>query len=54
VVKIKDTRNTYSILVGKPVGTLQLGIPKRRWDDNILMFLRNVGSEDRNFLGCTA
>jgi hypothetical protein len=34
-------RNVY-ILVGKPEGKRQLKRPKRRWDDNIRMDLRET------------
>jgi hypothetical protein len=29
---------------GKPVGKLQLGRPRRRWEDNIKMDIEEVGS----------
>jgi hypothetical protein len=38
-----ETRNTYGILVGKPEGKRPLGIPRRRWVDNIKMDLREKG-----------
>jgi hypothetical protein len=31
------------ILVGKPEGKRSLGIPRRRWEDNIKMDLQDVG-----------
>jgi hypothetical protein len=33
----------YRILVGKPEGRRPLGRPRRRWEDNIKMELREVG-----------
>jgi hypothetical protein len=36
-------RNAYRILVGKPEGKKPLGIPRRRWVDNIKMDLRVTG-----------
>jgi len=30
-------------LVGKPEGKRQLGRPRRRWEDNIKMYLQEVG-----------
>jgi hypothetical protein len=34
----------YKILVGKPEGKRPLGIPRHRWDDNIIkMDLRQIG-----------
>jgi hypothetical protein len=34
-------KNAYSILVGKPQGRRPLGRPRRRWEDNIGMDLRD-------------
>jgi len=36
-------RGVYRVLVGKPEGKRTLGIPKRRWVDNIRMELWDVG-----------
>jgi len=33
----------YRVLVGKPEGKRPLGRPRRRWEDNIKMDLREVG-----------
>jgi len=33
----------YRVLVGKPRGKRPLGRPRRRWEDNIRMYLREVG-----------
>jgi hypothetical protein len=35
----------YKILVGKPEGKRLLGRPRRRWEDNIRMDLRETGWE---------
>jgi hypothetical protein len=32
----------YRVLVGKPDGRILLGRPRRRWEDNIRMNLREV------------
>jgi hypothetical protein len=34
---------TYNILVGRPEGRRPLGRPRRRWEDNIKMDLREIG-----------
>jgi len=40
-------RVVHRVLVGKPGGKRQLGSPRRRWEDNIKMDLREVvGSGD--------
>jgi hypothetical protein len=36
-------RNVYRILVGKPEGKRRLGRPRRRWEGNIKMDLREIG-----------
>jgi hypothetical protein len=38
-----EKRNAYRILVGKPQEKRPLGIPRRRWVDNIIMDLREIG-----------
>jgi hypothetical protein len=38
----RERRNAYRILVGKPVGNISLGRPRRRWEDNIRMDLRDI------------
>jgi hypothetical protein len=36
-------KNVYRILLGNPEGKRSLGIPRRRWVDNIKMGLRETG-----------
>jgi hypothetical protein len=36
-------RGAYRALVGKPEGRRPLGRPRRRWEDNIKMDLREIG-----------
>jgi hypothetical protein len=38
-----EVRGAYNILVGSPEGRRPLGIPWRRWEDNINMDLREMG-----------
>ncbi|KAJ4431659.1 hypothetical protein ANN_20258 [Periplaneta americana] len=45
-----ETRNAYRVLVGRPVGKRPLGRPRRRWEDNIKMDLREVGYDDRDWI----
>jgi hypothetical protein len=40
---VRNRRNAYRILVGKPVGKRPLGRPRRRWVNNIKMDLRQMG-----------
>jgi hypothetical protein len=38
-----EKRNAYRILVGKPERKRPLGRPRRRWEDNTRMDLREIG-----------
>ena len=38
-----ERRVVYGVLVGKPEGKRPLGIPRRRWEDNIKLDLQEVG-----------
>jgi hypothetical protein len=40
---MRERRGAYRGLVGKPEGRRPLGKPRRRWEDNIKMDLRDVG-----------
>jgi hypothetical protein len=42
VARKGEKRNVYGLLVGKPEGKRPLGIPKRRWMDNIKMDLLEI------------
>jgi hypothetical protein len=37
IAQLGEKRNVYMVLVGKPQGKKPLGIPRRRWMDNIKM-----------------
>jgi hypothetical protein len=43
VARMGERRGAYRALVGKPEGRRPLGRPRRRWEDNIRMDLREVG-----------
>ena len=45
VARMEQSRNAYRVLVGKPERKRPLGRPKRRWEDNIKMDLREVGCD---------
>ena len=38
-----ERRGIYRVLVGKPEGKRPLGRPKHRWENNIKMYLQEVG-----------
>jgi hypothetical protein len=43
VACIGEERQVYRVLVGKPEGKRSLGRPRRRWEDEIRMDLREIG-----------
>jgi hypothetical protein len=43
VAGMGERRVVYRVLVGKPEGKRPLGIPRRRWEDNIKMDFEEVG-----------
>jgi hypothetical protein len=43
VARMREKRNVYRLLVGKPEGKRPLGRPRRRWVDNIKMDLLEMG-----------
>jgi hypothetical protein len=43
VARMGERRGIYRALVGKPEGRRALGRPRRRWEDNIKIDLREVG-----------
>ncbi|KAJ4435334.1 hypothetical protein ANN_17945 [Periplaneta americana] len=48
VARMGESRNAYRVLVGRPEGKRPLGRPRRRWEDNIKMDLREVGYDGRD------
>jgi hypothetical protein len=51
VARMREKRNAYRLLVGKPEGKRPLGRPRRRWVDNIRMDLVEVGWGDVDWIG---
>ncbi|KAJ4439937.1 hypothetical protein ANN_08068 [Periplaneta americana] len=48
--RMGESRNAYRVLVGRPEGKRPLGRPRRKWEDNIKMDLREVGYDDRDWI----
>jgi hypothetical protein len=48
---MREKRNAYRLLVGKPEGRRPLGRPRRRWVDNIRIYLGEVGGGDVDWIG---
>jgi hypothetical protein len=50
VASMGEKSDAYRILVGRLEGRRPLGRPRRRWEDNIKMDIREVGWEDMNWI----
>ncbi|KAJ4445825.1 hypothetical protein ANN_12510 [Periplaneta americana] len=50
VARMGESRNAYRELVGRQEGKRHLGRPRRRWEDNIKMDLREVGYDDTDWI----
>jgi hypothetical protein len=50
VARMGEDRGVYRVLVGRPEGKGPLGRPKRRWEDNIKMDLREKGIDGTNWI----
>jgi hypothetical protein len=48
---MREKRNLYRLLVGKPEGKRPLGRPRRRWLDSIQMDLAEIGFGDVGWIG---
>jgi hypothetical protein len=46
-----EERGVYRIFVRKPEGKRSLGRPRRRWEDNIRMDLKEVGCGGMDWIG---
>jgi len=51
VARMDEERELYRVLLGKPERRRPLGIPRRRWVDNIRMDLQEVGSGYMDWIG---
>ena len=45
---MEENRSAFKISTGKPTGKRPLGRPRRRWEDNIRMDLKEIGINTRN------
>jgi hypothetical protein len=45
-----EGRGVYRVLVGRPEGKRPLGRPRRRWDDNNKMDLREIAIDGANWI----
>jgi hypothetical protein len=51
IARMKEKRNVYRLLVGKPAGKRRLGRPRHGWIDNIKMDLLEMGLGGVNWIG---
>ena len=51
VARMGEERGVYRVLLGKPEGRRPLGRPRRRWLDNIMMDLQEVGCGYMDWIG---
>jgi hypothetical protein len=40
IARMEEGRSAFKILTGTPAGKRPLGRPRRRWEDNIRMYLK--------------
>jgi hypothetical protein len=45
-----EGRGVYRVLVRRPEGKRPLGRPRRRWEDNFKMDLRDIGIDGANWI----
>jgi hypothetical protein len=50
VARMGEGRGVYRVLVGRCEGNRPLGRPRRRWEDNINMYLREIGIDGANWI----
>jgi hypothetical protein len=50
VARLGEGRDVYRVLVGRPEGKRPLERPRRRWEDNIKMDLREIGIDGANWI----
>jgi hypothetical protein len=51
VARLGEGRGVYRVLVWRSEGKRPLGRPRRRWEDNIKMDLREIGIDGAGFVG---
>ena len=47
---MEKDRSAFKMLTGKSTGKRPLGRPRRRWEDNIRMNLKQLGVNTRNWV----
>jgi hypothetical protein len=50
LARMGEGRGVNRVLVGRPEGKKPLGRPRRRWEDNIKMDLKEIGIDGANWI----
>ena len=50
LARMEEGRSAFQILTGTPTGTRLLKRPRRRWEDNIRVYLKEIGVNTRNWV----
>jgi hypothetical protein len=50
VARMGEGRGVYRVLVGRPEGKRSLESPRRRWEDNMKVDLREIGIDGANWI----
>ena len=50
VARMKEGTSDFKILTGKPTGKRPLGRPRRSWQENIRMDLKEIGINTKNWV----
>ena len=48
VARMQEGRSTFKLLTGKRTGKRPLGRPRRTWENNIIIDLKEIGDNTRN------
>ena len=50
IARMEAVRSAFKIFTGTPTGKSPLGRPRRRWEDNIIIDLKEIGISTRNWV----
>jgi hypothetical protein len=48
--RMEEGRGAFKMLTSKPTGNSLLGRPRRRWEDDVRMDLKEIGVNTRNWV----
>ena len=50
LARMEGGRSALKIITGTPTGKRALGMPRRRWEDNVRMDVKEIGIKTRNWV----